>query len=280
MADTLARGLGWASLGLAAPQIAAPERFARAIGVRPDARTRRLIRVVGARELGAATAIAVQLPRPVASLWARVTGDAMDLVLLAAALRSRHDDRRRLGAAVGMVAGIAALDAYAAVRSARGPGGRDENAARVARQASVTIGAPREEVHRRWRELVTQRDGPLRLAPLEVTDEEPGRRARWRATPEAGARASGVLTLAEAPGERGTELHLELDRPGTRARLRAAVRKLAGAEPLQQARDDLRRLKQLIEAGEAARSDGTPEGHRAARHLRQRPAQPVESAPT
>ena len=42
--------------------------------------------------------------------------------------------------------------------------------------------------------------------------------------------------------------------------------------------DDLRRFKQHVETGVISRSDGAPEGERAERKLKQRPAQPLEEA--
>jgi uncharacterized membrane protein len=55
-----------------------------------------------------------------------------------------------------------------------------------------------------------------------------------------------------------------------------ALLKLLGAEPLANAKDDLRRFKQLAETGVIARSEGSPEGESLGRKLRQRPAQPLE----
>jgi len=52
-ADPLARGLGVFSLTLGLPQIAAPGRVNRLIGVRDDATTRMWMRIVGAREIAA-----------------------------------------------------------------------------------------------------------------------------------------------------------------------------------------------------------------------------------
>jgi hypothetical protein len=43
-------------------------------------------------------------------------------------------------------------------------------------------------------------------------------------------------------------------------------------------KDDLRRFKQLVETGEIPRSDAAPEGERAERKLKQRPAQPLDDA--
>jgi hypothetical protein len=51
-----------------------------------------------------------------------------------------------------------------------------------------------------------------------------------------------------------------------------------GGAALPKVKDDLRRFKQHIETGEIPRSDGSPEGERAERKLKQRPAQPLEES--
>jgi uncharacterized membrane protein len=144
-------------------------------------------------------------------------------------------------------------------------------------RASITVRRPREEVHRRWRELEEHPGDVARLGPIEVLDDDPGRRVGWRSGPDAEAKAEGVAVFVDAPGDRGTELHLDLEYRTTAGPLGAAVLKLTGDEPLQLAKDDLRRFKQLVEVGEVVRSEGTPDGHSAEAHVRQRPAQPVES---
>jgi hypothetical protein len=53
---------------------------------------------------------------------------------------------------------------------------------------------------------------------------------------------------------------------------------VTGSEPLAKVKDDLRRFKQQVETGEVARSEGAPEGERAERKLKQRPAQPLEES--
>ena len=82
----------------------------------------------------------------------------------------------------------------------------------------------------------------------------------------------------DAPGDRGTEIHVDLEHEPPGGKLGEAVQKLLGAEPLARVKDDLRRFKQLVETGEIARSDGSPEGERAERKLKQRPAQPLAEA--
>jgi uncharacterized membrane protein len=145
-------------------------------------------------------------------------------------------------------------------------------------KASITVDMPPEEAQRRWLEFEQRPDGAARLAPIEVLQRKPGRSIGWRTAGGAAAKASGVVVLTAAPGDRGTELHLDLEYEVTGGAVGAAVKKLKGDEPLQMARDDLRRFKQLVEAGEIARSDGAPTGHSAESQPEQRPAQPVERA--
>ena len=84
-----------------------------------------------------------------------------------------------------------------------------------------------------------------------------------------------AVTFADAPGDRGTEIHVDLEGG---SRLGELAGKLTGSDPLSKAKDELRRFKQRIETGEIARSDGTPEGELAQRKLKQRPAQPLDDS--
>ena len=68
-----------------------------------------------------------------------------------------------------------------------------------------------------------------------------------------------AITFMQAPGDRGTEIHVDV----------------AKSIPLAKVKDDLRRFKQHVETGEIPRSDSTPEGESAERKLKQRPAQPL-----
>jgi hypothetical protein len=111
----LAKGLGWFSIGLGLTEMIAPGWLARQIGVNED-RTG-LLRTMGARE--AVTGIGVLLEdRPVTGLWGRVAGDAVDISLLAAALKSPENDKRRLAGALAMVLGVTAVD-FVCARSLR-----------------------------------------------------------------------------------------------------------------------------------------------------------------
>ena len=254
----LARALGWASLGLGVPQTLAPQRFDRAVGVQPTDRARLVTRTAcGLRELGAGAAILkLEQPRPVVTVWSRVAGDLLDLYLLGASFRSRRSDPARLAVASAAVAGVAALDLYTAVRLTKGTGEdhaedvaqeeRDEEP--VATKAVITVRGPQEEVERRWNELHEERPDWLE---------------------------NGTLRFTRAPGDRGTEIHVDFEsEPGGIGKV---VQKVAGAVPAVKAKDELRRFKQIVETGEVVRSEGTPEGQSALRYFKQRPAQPLES---
>jgi uncharacterized membrane protein len=90
--------------------------------------------------------------------------------------------------------------------------------------------------------------------------------------------SGAAVRFADAPGDRGTEIHVELDSKGPGGKVGETVQKLLGAAPLAKVKDDLRHFKQIVETGEIPRSDATPEGERAERKLKQRPAQPLEES--
>jgi hypothetical protein len=110
--ERLAKALGWFSVGLGVPQLLVPGHVNRLIGVDDTRGNRVIMRAVGLRELGGAAGILAR-PRPAGFLFARVAGDAMDLLLLGAALRGKGSARRRVAAAAVAVAGAAVLDVVA-----------------------------------------------------------------------------------------------------------------------------------------------------------------------
>jgi uncharacterized membrane protein len=271
-APKLTTGLGWFSLGLGTVQLVAPSRVNWLIGVKDDPRTRFWQRVVGVQELSAGAGILGQ-PRPVEWLWGRTAGDVMHLTMLARAFRRRRDDATRLAGAMAAVVGCFAADAYASASMTANPQAtREDHPMRA--KASITVGKPREEVQRSWRQF--ESDGVARLGPIEVLQENLGRSMAWRTTDGAGTKTSGVAVFTDAPGDRGTEIHLDLDYDVPAGAVGAAVMKVTGDDPLQMAKDDLRRFKQLMETGEIARSDGAPTGISAKMQPKQRPAQPLE----
>jgi uncharacterized membrane protein len=118
------------------------------------------------------------------------------------------------------------------------------------RKAAITINRPREEVQRRWAEQQSKFS-------------------------EAG---DATVTFNDAPGDRGTEIYVDLEESAPGGKLGEMAQKLTGSEPLAKVKDDLRRFKQRVETGEIARSDASPEGELAERKLGQRPAQPLDES--
>src|SRR5215213_3524466 len=119
-------------------------------------------------------------------------------------------------------------------------------------KAAITVNKPMDEVRRLWQ------SSEYRPQYVEETD--------------------AAVTFEDAPGDRGTEIRVDLDRETTAGKLGDVVKKIVGAEPLAKVKDDLRHFKQRVETGEIARSDGVPEGERAERKLKQRPAQPLDES--
>ncbi len=94
----------------------------------------------------------------------------------------------------------------------------------------------------------------------EIVEDRANELISWRSVQGASVDNAGSVRFSPAPGDRGTEIHVELryDPPG--GALGATVAKLFGEEPGQQVRDDLRRFKQVVETGEVVYSDASVKG--------------------
>jgi uncharacterized membrane protein len=289
--------LGWFSLGLGVAQMAAPGAVARLIGLRDDDRSRLWMRVVGVRELAAAAGI-LSRRRPAGWVWARVAGDGMDLALLGAGLAAKQRDAGRVAGAAAAVTGIAAADAFTGVRMGRAPEPPDKEPA-MKMKGAITVRRSPEEVYGFWRDFANfpqfmthlesvtvsgdrrshwKASGPAGRSfewDAEITDDRPNELIAWRSLEGANVPNSGSVRFMPAPRDQGTEIRLEMEYEPPGGAVGAAVARLFGQEPATQADDDLRRFKQVMETGTVVRSDGSPEGTRAGRQLRQRPAQPL-----
>lgn len=114
-ANSLTTALGWISIGLGLTEILAPRQLSRTIGVRHHPV---LLSSLGMREIAAGVAILTSRA-PSRWLWGRAAGDAMDLALLLTAFETDKRDGTRLSSATAMIAGIAALDVFAALRQGK-----------------------------------------------------------------------------------------------------------------------------------------------------------------
>ncbi len=274
-----ALGLGLFSLGLGLAQVIAPGSVAKLAGLSNRRGSRLALRLIGARELASGFGLLSQ-PAAAGWAWARVAGDAMDLVLLAGAFSSRRSTRSRTAVIAAAVAGVAAVDALSASRLSRSsPALRLAAPLRVSR--SITIYRTPDEVYEFWRdfanlptfmkhlESVTVKNGsstwkakgPAGMTiewQAETVLDVPNESIAWRSV--AGTTTvpnRGVVRFVRAPGDRGTEVHLELEYSPPAGAIGAAFAKLFGEEPGQQIAGDLRRLKQVLETGEVVHSDAS-----------------------
>jgi uncharacterized membrane protein len=257
----LSRALGWFSVALGLSEFAIPRTLARAIGIKPRGSTAWLVRAMGVRELIAGASVLMQPHRPL-PLWARVTGDAIDLALLGAAARSRHLAVARLAGAAATVAGVTAIDVFAARRSQRAF--REANRPVI---CSVTINRPPTEVYAFYRRLsqlplvmdylasVREADrtfshwvarlprGGTIAWDAKITEDRPGEVIAWRSVQGSLIDMRGRVTFSPAPGRNMTEVRVEMQL-GFGTRPSASV---AAFFTRAQIEGDLQRLKQVLE---------------------------------
>jgi uncharacterized membrane protein len=283
----LSSALGWFGIGLGVAEVLAPGGVARLIGVPATDRNLGVMRAMGVREITSGLGILAQ-PRSPGWVWSRTAGDVMDLTLLQRALSSRDGHRDRTAAATMAVLGVAALDVVAGERATRrrwdstrrvAPRPRKEEGIHV--RKSITVDMPRDEVYDFWRDfenfprfmrhvesvrdLGDGRSHWKATAPAgmsvewdaEIVDDRPGERIAWRSVEGSEVSNYGAVTFRDAPGDRGTELLVELryDPPG--GVVTNALATLFRKAPGQQIHDDLGAFKQMMETGEVLVSDAT-----------------------
>jgi uncharacterized membrane protein len=292
--EGLARGLGWFSIGLGLTEVLAPRAVARIAGARRG--NTALVRLLGLREIAHGVAIFAQGRRPAAALWARVGGDVLDLAVLAGVFATPGTSKGRTAFATANVLGVAALDVLGAQLLSEGAAAT-AGAGPVHVVTTLVINRPAEELYRFWRDFenlprfmhhleqvrVTGEGrshwvakGPAGLSvewDAELTGEVPNERISWRSLPGADVENSGTISFEEAAGGRGTVVRLELTYHPPGGVVGKWAARLLGEEPESQARNDLRRFKQLMETGEVVVSDATLLGNGV---TEQRPGQPPD----
>jgi uncharacterized membrane protein len=147
---------------------------------------------------------------------------------------------------------------------------------------SITLEKPVDEIYSFWRRLenlprfmsnlssVTESDGRSHWVArgpggfkvewdAEIINDVQNKVIGWRSLPGADVISAGSVTFAPVRGGRSTQVSVNLQYEPPAGRAGAFVATIAGREPSQTIREDLRRMKQLIEAGEIprARSEST-----------------------
>jgi uncharacterized membrane protein len=149
---------------------------------------------------------------------------------------------------------------------------------------AMTINRRREEVYSFWRnfenlprfmkhlEAVQLLDdqhshwtarGPFNMKvewDAEIIEDKPNEKISWRSLPGSQVFNAGSVIFLDAPNGRGTEIQITIQYDPPAGSAGAAIAKLLGEEPTVQVLDDLRRFKQVMEAGEIATIRGQTSG--------------------
>lgn len=94
----------------------------------------------------------------------------------------------------------------------------------------------------------------------EIINERENELIAWRSLENADIDNAGSVHFTPAPGNRGTIVKVILSYDPPAGRLGSILAKLFGEEPEQQVREDLRHLKQIMEAGEIPTTEGQSSG--------------------
>lgn len=154
-------------------------------------------------------------------------------------------------------------------------------------QESVTINLPIGEVFRFWRNFENLPKFMAHLSSVSVREQGI---SHWVATAPAGTKVSwdariineidnkliawqslrgstistaGSVNFDETEHGTRVSVHLQYNPPG--GKVGAAIARLFGEEPNQTIREDLRRLRQILETGEVPTTNGQPSGRRGGR---------------
>lgn len=92
----------------------------------------------------------------------------------------------------------------------------------------------------------------------EIVKEEENRLIAWASVEGADIENSGFVRFQPTTGERGTEVKVAIEYNIPGGGILSNIGKLVGESPEQQIRDELRRFKMLMEAGEIATIEGQP----------------------
>jgi uncharacterized membrane protein len=286
-AEGLAKFLGWFSIALGLAQVLMPHRMVELIGLRNTRSRSFIMRVIGIREVTSGIGALTQF-RPLTWIRARLGGDAMDIALLARAIQAPDAKRERTGIALAAVVGVTTLDMMSNERLGLSNPTRSisQDDSYIHVQKSITVNRPQEDVYRFWHDFANlprfmghlesvqvmgagrshwKAKGPVGTTvewDAEVVTDRPNEMISWRSIEGSQIMNSGTVRFTPAPGDRGTEIRVELRYKAPGGSLGSLLAKLLGEEPAVQIGDDLRAFKQIMEVGEIMRSDTATQSRR------------------
>lgn len=153
-------------------------------------------------------------------------------------------------------------------------------------EANVTISRPRQELYDFWHsfenlpqfmhhvesveELGDGRSRWVARSPLgrsveweaEILADQEGRLLSWRSLPGSQVQNAGTVVFEEATGGRGTMVTVQMEAAPAGNGLGRLLGRALAPITRQQVQEDLRRFKNLMEAGEIPTTEGQPAGHR------------------
>lgn len=222
----LAQGLGWFSIGMGLSELVWTGP-ARAAGLERAS----LRRLAGAGEIAGGVAIllaARRLARPEPRMFRAIKSVAINRAPDECYLFWRN--LSNLACFMEAVECVTALDERRSCWVAKGPGGR-----RVEWEA-------------------------------EITRDEPGHMIGWRSLPGGDLETEGTVLFQPRPGDRGTMVRVAMEWRPPAGAVGEALARLFMASPAQQLKEDLRRMKALLETGEVPTTEGQPAGRRGTGH--------------
>ncbi len=184
--------------------------------------------------------------------------------------------------ATGLCSVYGALGVSTAVR--RGPATSIPAGQGIKVEKSITIDRSQEDLFHFWRNFenlprimshleAVHITGPNRthwVAPgplgvrvewdAELVAERPNELIGWRSLPGSEVDTAGSVHFTPAPSGRGTEVKVVLKYDPPAGKVGAAIAGLFLQSPGEQIKDDLRRLKQLMETGEIPTTEGQQRG--------------------
>ena len=180
--------------------------------------------------------------------------------------------RSKVGIALATTGGVLAFKAAQSQSSPLQPA-----------KATFLVNAPSQKAYELWRNfeglprfmvhlksvriLDDRRSEWVAVGPLnsevrwtaEITEDIPGERIAWRSLPGSDLQTNGKVEFRDDPQKRGSFLTAEVNYSGS---LAGTFASLLGKHPEFMVREDLRRFKALLEAGETPTTWGQPHGPR------------------
>jgi len=195
----------------------------------------------------------------------------------------------RAGVALALAGGVLGVAAYGVYRRTQGVQGHNDDASveHGAGEKSinvVTINKPAAELYQHWHDFANlprfmhhleavhdlgegrshwQAKAPLGQSvewDAQIINDVENKLIAWQSTDEAQVGNAGSVRFTPAPFERGTEVRVTLSYAPPAGKAGVSLANLLGEEPGRQVADDLRRFKQLMEAGELPTNDRQPIG--------------------